>query len=340
MRVALRAATRISVVVVAVVVVLGVAVPPLWTVAPWVPFLVGVVLGVPHGAVDHLVPWWTAVRSRSWPALAALLAGYVGLGVAAFAAARVWPVPALLAFLTSSIVHFGTAESAVAALREARPRRPGLRARIAATATGLAAGATVVVVPLAAWPATVRPVLLALAPGIGPLLDSGWSPWALAAVGVADAAALVSLALRARWVDAGELALLAALFLVVPPLPAFAVYFGAWHGLRHLLRLAATDPANTTDLARGRFARPVGRLARHTALPTLTVLAALVTIWTVPTLADRVAPGLVASALALVFALTVPHLVVVALLDRRQLRAVAAASSGRPHPAPDRSGQG
>ncbi|WP_018334078.1 Brp/Blh family beta-carotene 15,15'-dioxygenase [Actinomycetospora chiangmaiensis] len=121
-----------------------------------------------------------------------------------------------------------------------------------------------------------------------------------------------------RRAAAGELALLTALFLVVPPLAAFGLYFGAWHGLRHLARLVALDPANAADLGQRRLARPVGRVLRQAALPTTAVLAALGVLLAVPGLAGRAVEGLVPAGLALVLALTVPHMAVVAVMDRRQ----------------------
>src|SRR4051812_26004601 len=69
-------------------------------------------------------------------------------------------------------------------------------------------------------------------------------PEAQIAIVAMDLIVVVLLATR-RVTAAGEQLLLAALFLLVPPLPAFAISSGSWHGLRHLARLAATNPANT-----------------------------------------------------------------------------------------------
>ncbi|MEJ2863572.1 Brp/Blh family beta-carotene 15,15'-dioxygenase [Actinomycetospora flava] len=326
MRFALRAATTASVTVVLAALLVGVLAPQLWAAAPWLVFGVGLVLGVPHGALDHLVPWWTSARTRPRRAMAAMMAGYLTLAVLAFTVARAWPAPALAGFLLVSLLHFGAGEAAIDSLRRRRPDRPhpALRA-----ATVLAFGATTVVIPMAARPDVANPVLQAFAPSTGALLAAGWQPACLVAVTVLDLVVAVLLAGTGRLGAAGELLLLAALFLLVPPLPAFAVYFGAWHGLRHLARLAATDPANAADLAGGRLLRPVRRLAVHAAAPTLAVTAALAAIWAVPGLADHVARGAVSAGLAVVFALTVPHLLVVAVLDRRQLRVPAPVDSHR-----------
>ncbi|GLZ56300.1 Brp/Blh family beta-carotene 15,15'-dioxygenase [Actinomycetospora sp. NBRC 106378] len=307
----LRAATAVSVSAVAVVLVVGLVVPGVWERWGWLPFAVGLLVGIPHGALDHLVPWWTGATARRPGLLAGVLSAYVALAVLTFVAARLWPVPALVGLLVGSAVHFGSGETAVQALRSGRPAGP--------TPRWVAPGLATVAVPFLAWPTTVRPVLDVLAPGSAAVV---LDPTALLVVGTGTAVAVVvTLAadlLAGRRAAAGELALLTALFLVVPPLPAFGLYFGAWHGLRHLARLVALDPGNAGDLARRRLARPVGRVLRQAALPTAAVLAVLVVLLAVPGLAGRAAAGLVPAGLALVLALTVPHMAVVAVMDRRQ----------------------
>ena len=110
-----------------------------------------------------------------------------------------------------------------------------------------------------------------------------------------------------------ELALLAVTAVVAPPLAAFGAYFGGWHSVRHLARLLAEDPANAPELRAGRLARPLARFARAAALPTAAALATVLALW-------ALAGGwraFVAADLVVLAALTAPHLVVVAWLDRR-----------------------
>jgi Brp/Blh family beta-carotene 15,15'-monooxygenase len=283
-----------------------------WQRAPWLPFAVGLLAGLPHGAVDHLVPWWSAGRERDPVRLAGVLVAYLAAAIGVFAAARTWPVPAVVVLLVGSAVHFGTGETAVQDLRAGTPS--------SAFPRWIAYGAATVVLPVVAWPERVRRVLDVLAPGSPDVvLHPGVLVAATVVTGVAVLGTVVVDVRGRRWAAIGELGLLVALFLVVPPLPAFGVYFGAWHGLRHLMRLVAADPANTSDLRAGCLARPVRRLAVHAAPPTLAVLAALGALVLAPGWFPHVVDGLVSAGLSVVLALTVPHMAVVAVLDRRQL---------------------
>ncbi|GAA4836855.1 hypothetical protein GCM10023201_27230 [Actinomycetospora corticicola] len=317
----LRAATAVSVSAAAVVLVVGLVAPGVWERWSWLPFAVGLLVGIPHGALDHLVPWWTGGTARRSRRLVVVLLAYVALAVLTFVAARLWPVPALLVLLVGSAVHFGVGETTVAALRTGRPEGRGPRF--------IASGLATVAVPFLAWPATVRPVLDVLAPGSAAVI---LDPRAMLVVGIGSAvvivATLVADLVGGRRPAAAELALLTALFVVVPPLAAFGLYFGVWHGLRHLARLVALDPANADDLAARRLARPVGRVLLQSALPTTAVLVVLGVLLAVPGLAGHAVAGLVPIGLAVVLALTVPHMAVVAVMDRRQRPACHAQNGG------------
>jgi Brp/Blh family beta-carotene 15,15'-monooxygenase len=106
-------------------------------------------------------------------------------------------------------------------------------------------------------------------------------------------------------------------------LPAFAVYFGGWHALRHVLRLLAADPGNADTLAAGRVAPALRRFARQAAGPTAASAAVLALLWST----SSGAIGFLATDLQLLAALTVPHMAVVAWLDRRVVAPVPAAEA-------------
>ncbi|WP_170147681.1 Brp/Blh family beta-carotene 15,15'-dioxygenase [Micromonospora phaseoli] len=265
----------------------------------------GLVVGIPHGALDHLVPRF--VLGPRAPRVALLAAGYAALVVAVFLAFRALPGPALLAFLLLSAAHFGTGETAFTDFRAGRPSRID-------PLTAAAFGTTLVLLPLAAHRAEVAPLVAALSAGSGGL-PPGPARAAVTAVTVLAVVAGVRCWRRGDHALAAELALLLALVLVVPPLAAFGAYFGGWHAPRHLARLLAADPSNAADLAAGRLARPLRRLARQAALPSLAALGVLAVLWLT---ADW--PESAATALMLIAALTVPHALVVAVLDRAARR--------------------
>lgn len=176
-------------------------------------------------------------------------------------------------------------------------------------------GAVIVAGPLVRYP-EVTDLLLA---GINPDVPAAVPISARASVlWVGVACGLLGALLAMREGDrttAVEVVMLVTLPLIVPPLTAFAVFFGAWHAPRHTLRLLAEDPRNTADLRAGRLARPLRRFLVSSA-PT-TALAAL----GVASLAAAVAAGgAPALAIAALLALTVPHAVAVGWLDVRVAR--------------------
>ncbi|MEV4541739.1 Brp/Blh family beta-carotene 15,15'-dioxygenase [Micromonospora echinaurantiaca] len=269
--------------------------------------LAGLLLGLPHGAVDHLVPAWLSARARPLSARVALLVAYpavAGVGLAAFRAA---PDLALVGFLIVSVVHFGTADEAFHAERDRRPIRP----RVAAV---LAYGGPPVVVPLALWRDQVDPLLAAVAPRAPVLLTVEVRTLALATVLCAVAVTAIRDMRAGRARDAVPPALLTALFSTVPPALAIGAYFAAWHSCRHVARLLRHDPGNAADLEAGRVGPPLRRFARQAAAPTAVAVAALLALVTWP--GHRADP--LPATVAVLAALTLPHAALVAWTDRRE----------------------
>ncbi|MGK5673195.1 Brp/Blh family beta-carotene 15,15'-dioxygenase [Micromonospora sp. URMC 106] len=266
----------------------------------------GLLLGLPHGAVDHLVPAWLSARARPLSARVALLAAYTAVAGAGLAAFRAAPDLALVGFLTVSVVHFGTADEAFHAERDRRPIRP----RVAAV---LAYGGPPVVIPLVLWRDQVDPLLAAVAPEAPALLTVEVRALALATVLCAVAATALRDACAGRARDAVQPVLLAALFSTVPPSLAIGAYFAAWHSCRHVARLLRHDPRNAADLGAGRVGPPLRRFARQAAAPTVVAVTALLALVSWP--GQRADP--LPAAVAVLAALTLPHAALVAWTDRR-----------------------
>ena len=184
----------------------------------------GILLGTPHGAVDHMVPGWLVGRALRPRVQVIVLAGYVGVVALAVLALRYAPTPTVITFLAVSAWHFGRGEVAAAAQAAGRPV-PSARHDLPPV---VAHGLVTVLLPMLARPELSREVLGALAPGwaVPPGL---WRVAGLALVICGVLVALASLLRRGRVGEAGELVLLATLFGCVHPFAAFGVYFGAWH---------------------------------------------------------------------------------------------------------------
>lgn len=242
------------------------------------------VLGLPHGAVDHLAWGWVDGEVRPRPAV---VAAYAAAALAAVAVALALPVPALLALLVLAVAHFAEGEAAWSALAGRAKDWP------AAAAAGLA----VVVLPLVLRPAEARPLLAALDPAL-PSAVLGLRAPLLALTALAVVAGLV--AARHDPARLGELLLVVAVAAVLPPLAAFAAWFAGWHAVRHTARLVLLDPRGPDGGLR--------RFARAAALPTAVAL--------VGTLALGLVVGVTGGLLVALLALTVPHTAVVARLAR------------------------
>jgi Brp/Blh family beta-carotene 15,15'-monooxygenase len=297
--------------------------------ARYVPLLASVlVLGLPHGAVDHL----TLARARGDAptprSLGAVGALYLLLGGAYAVGWFLAPLPAFLGFLALTWVHWGQGDvyPLVACFDRTHLDDAAGRALTVAVRGGLP-----MLVPLLGSPERYR----AVAARVVGLFDAaaadalGWltRPDLRLALGVAFGCLTVLTLLRgyrragptaSLRVDVGETVLLWAYFLVAPPVVAVGLYFTLWHSLRHVGRLAVVDPRSRESLAGGDPRASLRRVARDAAPLTavsLLLLAGLAVA--VPRGAAGVA-DLVAVYLVLLAVLTAPHVVVVTALDRRQ----------------------
>ncbi len=289
-----------------------------------VPLLLGLVLfGLPHGALDHLVPARLGFAWGRRPlGLTVYLAAYAGVAAAYLGLWLVSPRVAFVGFLVATVLHWGQGDLRFLELFAGRrPVRWWGRA-----ATVALRGALPVVVPVLAFPETAEGLLRAATGALGVdvgALDLAADPlrWALVAALGLVAAAYVASARRA-WstrrglaLDLGEVALLAVTFALVPAYLAIGAYFLLWHSFRHLIRLLMLRPEDARSVAAGRPIRPVLRLTRDLVPITLLALAFLagLVLWAAPRMDGAL--DLVALSLVWISALTMPHLVVVALMD-------------------------
>jgi Brp/Blh family beta-carotene 15,15'-monooxygenase len=270
----------------------------------YVPLLVSLlVLGLPHGAVDHLVPGWIRGRRLGRRELWLLIGAYLAVTAAGVTVWLLAPVAALVVFFTVAAAHWGASELiwfptahrpvAFAAARGLVPI--ALPALVFPTAFSQAT--TTLLSPFLAHPPVIAPSSLIRVAGFAVL-------------------ALICLAGTGQGTrERLELAGLAAFFALVDPVFAIGLYFIAWHSWRHIVRLATLEPAAAAALEDGRPARAVA-FVLQAALPcTAVALAGLGGFAAVLAIDASSAQQVTAVALALIGALTVPHAVVVAWLD-------------------------
>ncbi|MFB6361271.1 MAG: Brp/Blh family beta-carotene 15,15'-dioxygenase [Halobacteriales archaeon] len=278
-----------------------------------------VLLGLPHGAVDHLVPARLADTSL---AVSLSLVGlcYLLLGGLYAVLWLLAPVPAALLFVALTWFHWGQGE--IHALI-AFVGTDHLRSRALRSATLVTRGGIPMLLPLLAFPERYRAVVDAWVGLFGAELATGW----LFAVDTrlllgGGFLAITLLTLNAGYraagaahgwrVDAVETALLWAFFLTVPPLIAVGVYFCLLHSLRHVLRLSGiNDPPTSSRTLFTSFARDAAPL---TAVSIVLLAGFGILVPATPT----TLPGIVALYLVFVAVVTLPHVVVVSWMDHRE----------------------
>jgi Brp/Blh family beta-carotene 15,15'-monooxygenase len=116
--------------------------------------------------------------------------------------------------------------------------------------------------------------------------------------------------------EALDLTLLLLLAHFAPPLIAFAVYFGCWHAMRHTARLTLSLPRSIENLTQGSPRKAFS----NAVIPGLPALVGTFVVAGVMALSGRdFSDEFFWMALVVVWALTVPHMVVTAKLDRAAL---------------------
>ena len=180
----------------------------------------GVVAGLPHGALDVLTAeaWLKPRLRKRW--LPVFIAAYLAAGALVVALWAIAPRLALTGFLLLAALHFGEA------LAPAGPKRPQRT---------VAHGLAPIVVPALAHSGAVASAFAALAgrAEAATLVAALSGPVAL----VWLIAVVVAVASRAPIV---ELAAVVLVFVALPPLAAFAVYFAGLHGPRAVAEIART----------------------------------------------------------------------------------------------------
>ena len=204
--------------------------------------VIALAVGIPHGALDHLV---TLPRS-SVVKMAGFITVYVAVAVIAVFLLLTWNVGGFIFVVAMSAVHFGIGDAAFISEID---RRSSYRTRFPRFSYAAAGGSLPVVIPLVSEKSSaalerVNPVLVNW--------HQGFNDELLLLTLVILAIALLRLLQKRRISDAIDLSLLYLLALTAPPLVAFAVYFGCWHAMRHTARLTLVLPRSQKAFAEGR----------------------------------------------------------------------------------------
>lgn len=271
---------------------------------PIIVALIALMVGIPHGAVDNLTLQRTLTPGQKvWGALA-----YVAVAAIAALAIITWPGMAFVVVIAMTVWHFGTGD--VEATRELRGLAPVTG--IARVGYALALGSAPVLLPLSS-PAAVA-TLTAIEPRLALVMSEPVIVGTRIAVLVLIVVTLLWLIQRGDVRGAIELFALAVLGFIASPLVAFAVYFGFWHALRHTARLAQVTYGTITvrsllGVSKGGIPSLIGFV--------VVVIAVLAFVDPSMTIGPALWIGL-----AIVWGLTVPHMIMVSRFDARMRQLV------------------
>lgn len=284
----------------------------------YLPLLLSVFLfGLPHGAIDHLVLLGLAERRMDLTGLILVCSIYLALVLAFLVLWWVGTLLALTLFLLITVYHWGQADLAFETLLEKRlSRLPKISRRWHA----LFRGSLPIGLPFLAFPLETKAFLVSCASGFGYSyeLSSGLRlaiSIALLLLAVGEVYYLKNLPSRRGLTLIEDLGLIL-FFLIVPPILAIGLYFCLWHGLRHVLRLLRYGKCTTA---------PIGTLSELKtfyirALPF--TLASLLIVAVVFLLAPGTSSPsqILGTYLVVISSLTLPHLLVVEWMDRRETK--------------------
>ena len=268
--------------------------------------VIALAIGIPHGALDHLV---TLPKSEP-KKMAIFIVIYVAVAIVAVIGILNFNTVGFILVLFMSAIHFGIGDAAFISEidRRTHPQRKLHRWFYIP-----AAGFTPVFIPLVNSESTealasVNPDLINWHQG----LDSQ----ILLLVTSFTVIAIVVMVFTKRYREALDLTLLLLLAHLAPPLIAFAVYFGCWHAMRHTARLTLSLPQSIENLTPGMLRKAFS----NAVIPGLPALVGTFVVAGIMALSGRdFSDEFFWMALVVVWALTVPHMVVTAKLDRAAL---------------------
>jgi len=264
---------------------------------PWV-FLASIVLfGLPHGAVDHLVIASLSDEPLFSARVALYILGYIALVAVTLGLWLAAPLVVFAGFILLTWFHWGQGDAWFV------PSRDGDW-----WLTVAFRGSLPMLVPLVAFPEAYASVADAFIAAAGAEVDTAPYIHMLRIPAAATVALLGVLRIlrlsdaRERSAELFESGLLVLAFSVVQPVFAIALYFCFWHAPRHILRLA-------DDLYRQTWAGLAQALVAAIPLTLVSIAFLVGVFWFVES------EDLFSVYLALIAALTVPHVVVVTWMD-------------------------
>lgn len=285
--------------------------------------------GMPHGGADHLLIWGM-IRRSTWGFRIGTLLLYPALSLLYLGVWHYQPLPAAIFFLSLTIFHWGQGDRylSVKLHRAGYLQRSGLLKFLHI----LSRGSLPILLPGYLGTETYRAFLEAMIrQGGGVESDLSWISqnaifFLLVPLGLTLLQLLISLQKlekgeqRAWRLDAFESFFLFVWFLTVPTLWALGTYFALWHSLRHGLRILWLDESGQKNLVGKTYLRLKLRWLQITGLMTVLALVGLWLLLALPLSFRGIELDWLGKAMLGISILTLPHTVVVCLMDRFQFK--------------------
>ena len=272
--------------------------------------VIALAIGIPHGAIDHLI----TIPRDSTRKFVAFIAIYTLIAIIAALAIAQWNLIGFQLVVLMSALHFGFGDSAYANETQAAAEKNGYSS-IVLSSYAIPAGFLPVVLPLTDKRTLdvlqeLNPTLINWAGTFTELLRN--STLAIAMFSI------LLLILTKNYQLALDLVLLLALSFFAPPLIAFAVYFGLWHAIRHTARLVPKLPSAMQKIASG---KPLAVFFTAVIPGLYAILGIFILgIYFVAKGTSDVSRDFLWVILVIIWALTVPHMATTAKFDLRAFK--------------------
>jgi Brp/Blh family beta-carotene 15,15'-monooxygenase len=272
--------------------------------------VIALAIGIPHGAIDHLI----TIPRDSTGRFIAFIAIYTLIAVVAALAIAQWNLLGFQLVVLMSALHFGFGDSAYANETRAAAEKNGYSSFVLAS-YAIPAGFLPVVLPLTDKRTLdvlqeLNPTLINWAGTFTELLRNS-------TLAVAGFSILALFATRNNSL-AVDLILLLALSFFAPPLVAFAVYFGFWHAIRHTARLVPKLPSAMQKIKTG---NPLSGFFAAVIPGLYAILGIfLLGIFFVARGTTDLSSDFLWVILVIIWALTVPHMATTAKFDLRAFK--------------------
>jgi Brp/Blh family beta-carotene 15,15'-monooxygenase len=278
--------------------------------AQFVLAVIALAIGIPHGAIDHLI----TIPRDSTKKFIAFIAIYTLIAIFAALAIAQWNLVGFQLVVLMSALHFGFGDSAYANESQAVAGKDAY-SKLVLASYAVPAGFLPVVLPLTDKRTfdvleELNPALINWAGTFNELLRNSTLVIAVFSI--------LLLVVTKKYSLAIDLILLFALSFLAPPLVAFAVYFGFWHAIRHTARLVPKLPSAMQNVASG---NPLASFFAA-VIPGLYAIFGIfiIGIFFVARGTTEVTSEFLWIILVIIWALTVPHMATTAKFDLRAFK--------------------